>query len=196
MTWEELNRRCDYDFNKLILLMPEDVRKEIDELWNGGELNPYNAAEAVLAKRAAAERPVDLDEVYRKFEEEFGVKKRKPKGDGSGKIREVEMGRKDDLGPKTFDRAEVLAAMHCLVGHLNDPEEYRHWNECAIPDEYPNDFWSFEEMDRRKFLDLAKGMSDESFECICYSFASIIAGQCFENKYKPGKFIFEQRRNE
>ena len=191
MNWEDINKKHDFDFNRLIMCMPDDVRKEIDQLWNGGELHPYKAAERVLQQRAMSDEPVDLVEVDRLYEEKF-VRKQKPKKPKRKSFADFE----NELGPKTFDKAEVLAAMHCLVGHLNDPEERKHWNECAIPDEFPNDLWSFEEQDREKFLRLAKEMSDESFECICYSFASIIAGQCFENKYQPGKFIFEQRRNE
>ena len=192
MTWEEINRRCDYDFNKLILLMPEDVRKEIDELWNGGELNPYKAAEAVLTKRAVAERPVDLDEVYRKFEEEFGAKAKKsekvpkPKRKSFGKFIE-------ELGEKTANKAEVLAAMDCLMHHLKVEDHLKQWT-AEFPDEQDWNLldWTPDDAACRteQYMKAASGMSDRDFEGLVMMFATIVSVQCFSKVFNEGVFSF------
>ena len=71
MTWEELNKKYDYDFNRLILCMPNDVRKDITKAWGGGALHPYNAADYVLEERKLLGIEVDLDVVAKKYEEKF-----------------------------------------------------------------------------------------------------------------------------
>lgn len=71
MTWEELNKKYYYDFNRLILCMPNDVKKDITEAWGGGALNPYNAADLVLEERKLRGLEVDLDVVAKKYEEKF-----------------------------------------------------------------------------------------------------------------------------
>ena len=66
MTWEELNKKHDYDHAGLIECMPCDVRIEISKMWAGGALHPYSAAERVLERMK-----VDLDKVDRIYSERF-----------------------------------------------------------------------------------------------------------------------------
>ena len=192
MTWEDIYKKRNYDFNRLIMCMPDDVRKEIDQLWNGGELNPYKAAERVLQQRAMSDKPVDLVEVDRLYEDKFVCKKheqkpRKPKRKSFADFM-------TELGEKTANRAEVLAAMDCLMHHLKVEDHLKQWTE-EFPDEQDWNLldWTPDDAACRteQYMLAVSGMSDYKFENLVMMFATIVSGACFSRMYQEGAFSFE-----
>lgn len=101
-----------------------------------------------------------------------------------------------ELGETIVNRAEILAAMDCLMHHLKSDREglddldqwkamgVRNGNNWNILD------WDPAESEARTsdYVALAKSMSDKEFECVVYSFASIVKGQCFYTRFQPGRF--------
>lgn len=188
MNWEDINKKHNFDFNRLIMCMPDDVRKEIDQLWNGGELNPYKAAERVLQQRAMSDKPVDLLEVDRLYDEKFGCKP-KPKKPKRKSFADFEA----ELGEKTANRAEVLAAMDCLMHHLKVNDHIKQWTE-EFPDE---NNWNILDWDpgegacrTEDYMLAASVMSDYKFENLVMMFATIVSGACFSRMYQEGAFSF------
>ena len=189
MTWEDINSKRNFDFNRLILCMPDDVRKEIDQLWNGGELNPYKAAERVLQQRAMSDNPVDLVEVDRLYEEKF-VCKQEPKKPKRKSFADFE----NDLGEEIANRAEVLAAMDCLMHHLKNEDQLKQWTGEIVPDEYN---WNILDWDAaegaertRAYMELAKSMSRQRFERCVHLFACIVRSEVFAEYPREGVFSF------
>lgn len=189
MTWEELNRKHDFDFNRLIMCMPEDVRKEVDQLWNGGKLNPYKAAERVLQQREMSDKPVDLFEIDRLYEEKF-VCKREPKKPKRKSFADFE----NDLGEEIANRAEVLAAMDCLMHHLKNEDQLKQWTCEIVPDECN---WNILDWDpaesaerTRAYMELAKSMSRQRFERCVHVFACIVRSEAFAECPREGVFSF------
>ena len=189
MTWEELNGRHNFDFNRLIMCMPDDVRKEIDQLWNGGEVNPYKAAERVLQQRAMSDKPVDLVEVDRLYEEKF-VCKKEPKKPKRKSFADFE----NDLGEEIANRAEVLAAMDCLMHHLKNEDQLKQWTGEIVSDEYN---WNILDWDpaesaerTRAYMELAKSMSRQRFERCVHLFACIVRSEVFAEYPREGVFSF------
>lgn len=94
--------------------------------------------------------------------------------------------------------AEVLAAMDCLVHHLNDEEELEGWFVYHLPD---NDDWRLLDVpspgkayavaaDRKRiYEDMARGMTYGEYEDHVKEFARIVRRQCFETKYTPRAFV-------
>ena len=188
MTWEELNKKYNYDFNRLILCMPNDVQKDITKAWGGGALNPYNAADYVLVERKLFGIEVDLDVVAKKYEKKFLRKPhdRRPKNKSFN----------DSMGDKMSrieSRAEMLAAMDCIMSHLVDEDDRTQWFAVAITNEGQDRHLldtHVEKAERRKefYYGVAGSMSCSEFECVVRTFADIVSGQCFVTEYQRGVF--------
>jgi hypothetical protein len=92
--------------------------------------------------------------------------------------------------------AEALAAMDCLLHHLNDEEAIEPWLANGVPD---SDSWcllgtSGDGPDavagrRRYYEDLVRDMTIGEFEEMAELFARLIKGQCFRVEYTPRAFI-------
>lgn len=95
-----------------------------------------------------------------------------------------------ELGEVVTSRAEVIAAMDCIMHHLRDEQDFSQWTQNAVKDE--NDWhildWEDGEAKCRTkaYMDIARGMTTHEFECVCRTFASIIKGQCFSQSYYAG----------
>lgn len=190
MTWEELNKKHDYDCNGLIACMPCDVRREIAKAWDGGALHPYNATEYVLDRMK-----VDLDKVDRLYSERFVQKgcksrnkKRKPNAPES--FADFE----NDLGEEIANRAEVLAAMDCLMHHLKNEDQLKQWTGEVVPDEHN---WNILDWDAsegtertRAYMELAKSMSRQRFERCVHLFACIVRSEVFAEYPREDVFSF------
>ena len=189
MTWNELLNKYGYRqdvFNAILNLLPSDVIKEIKDVWNGGEKNFYVSAEAVLSRR----KDVDIDEIDRKYcalkeEAEMASRQKKTRANSNARIRK-------EFG-KLRCRAEMLAAMDCLMHHLDDSEDRNQFEAVAIPNEGQDrhilDVDPKRATDRRNFYaEMAKRMSDNEFECVVHTFADIVRGHCFSLSYNKGRF--------
>lgn len=98
----------------------------------------------------------------------------------------------EELGPKISDRAEVLAAIDCLMHHLTDECQLYNFSRIAIKDEHN---WNLLDWDHpegalrcESYMELAKNMDEEEFDRIVMTFATIVKMECFENEYRPGAF--------
>lgn len=98
----------------------------------------------------------------------------------------------EELGVKISERAEVIAAMDCLMHHLKDEDDFYQWTANAIKDEQNWNLldWDPGEGARRckAYMDIARHMDDHAFECVCRTFADIVRGQCFTMEYREGAF--------
>lgn len=89
--------------------------------------------------------------------------------------------------------AECLAAMDCLMHHLNDENEITWWLQDGVPD---NSHWDVLDTkprllpsERKDFYtDLARGMTYDDYEACVRIFANIVKAQCFTTKYSPRAF--------
>ena len=84
--------------------------------------------------------------------------------------------------------AEVLAAMDCLMHHLNDEGELACWLQDGIQD---NDHWRVSESDPDRaqfYYDLTEGMTYGDYETCVMIFAKAVKAQCFTMKYTPRAF--------
>lgn len=88
--------------------------------------------------------------------------------------------------------AECLAAMDCLMHHMNDEDEISCWLQDDVPD---NDNWRpFEDIsstpgDRRDYYtDLVRNMTYGDYEACVKIFANAVKAQCFSTKYTPRAF--------
>ena len=130
---------------------------------------------------------MDLGEEMRRI-----IKEESRKFSNSGQILKTYGQYEEELGVKIAERAEVLAAMDCLMHHLVDDEDFHQWCSVAIADE---NNWNILDWDMRagasrceSYMELAKGMNGNSFECIVRTFADIVRAQCFETRYVRGAF--------
>lgn len=92
--------------------------------------------------------------------------------------------------------AEALAAMDCLLHHLNDEEAIEPWLSDGVPD---SDSWGLlgadgdgpeAVTDRREYYEgLVRDMTIGEFEGMTETFARIVKGQCFRMKYTPRAFV-------
>lgn len=94
--------------------------------------------------------------------------------------------------------AEVLAAMDCLVHHLNDEEASEVWLADHLPD---GDDWRLLDVPspgrayavaanrKRTYEDMARSMTYGEYEGHVKAFARIVRRQCFETKYTPRAFV-------
>lgn len=102
----------------------------------------------------------------------------------------------EELGEKIAGRAEILAAMDCIMHHLKADkqgfDDIDQWKAMAVRD--GNNWnildWDPDESEARTsdYMHLAKSMSDREFDCVAYTFASIVRGQCFYERFQPGRF--------
>ena len=94
--------------------------------------------------------------------------------------------------------AECLAAMDCLMHHMNDEDEIACWLQDGVPD---SDNWrpfgwfdrlkdaSVEPIDRQNYYeDLVRGMTYGDYEACVMIFAHAVKAQCFKTKYTPRAF--------
>ena len=94
--------------------------------------------------------------------------------------------------------AEVLAAMDCLVHHLNDEEASEGWLANYLPD---GDDWHLLDVPspgkayavaadrKRTYEDLARDMTYGEYEDHVEAFARIVRTQCFATKFAPRAFV-------
>lgn len=100
----------------------------------------------------------------------------------------------DEVG----SHAECLAAMDCLMHHMNDEDEIECWLQDGVPD---SDNWRpfgrfsrledapDESVDRQNYYeDLARGMTYGDYEACVMIFAHAVKAQCFRTKYQPRSF--------
>lgn len=190
MTWEELDSKHDYDSSGLIECMPLDVRKEIAKALAGGVFHPHDAIKYVIAKMN-----VDLDKVDRLYSEIF-VKKgcRSLNKECNPKDPESFADFENKLGEEIANRAEVLAAMDCLMHHLKNEDQLKQWTREIVPDEYN---WNILDCDpaesaerTRTYMELAKSMNRQRFEHCVYVFACIVRSEAFAECPREGMFSF------
>ena len=84
--------------------------------------------------------------------------------------------------------AECLAAMDCLMHHMNDEDEIACWLQDGVPD---NDHWRMNESDpeRAEFYYAMTGdMTYADYEACVMIFACAVKAQCFRTKYQPRSF--------
>lgn len=89
--------------------------------------------------------------------------------------------------------AEVLAAMDCLMHHLNDEDEIACWLTDGVPD---SSYWkpfsdtSYEDECKRAdyYLGLVRGMTYGDYEACVKIFAVAVKSQCFKSSYQPRSF--------
>lgn len=102
----------------------------------------------------------------------------------------------EELGAEVAARAEVLAAMDCLMHHLAPDEsgdkDLEKWNNWAIPDDHNWNLldWEPEEASIRtmNYMRLAKRIKPRAFEGICKTFVDMIRKQCFHEDFVEGRF--------
>lgn len=84
--------------------------------------------------------------------------------------------------------AECLAAMDCLMHHMNDEDEIARWLTDGVPD---NDHWRVNTPDPERaefYYDLTDGMTYGEYEACVKIFACAVKAQCFETRYQPRSF--------
>lgn len=89
--------------------------------------------------------------------------------------------------------AECLAAMDCLMHHLNDEDEIAYWLRDGVPD---NSHWNILNAKPRNppdnrtgfYTELVKNMTYGDFEACVMMFALAVKAQCFTMKYTPRAF--------
>lgn len=98
----------------------------------------------------------------------------------------------EELGPRISDRAEVLAAIDCLMHHLKSEDQFYNFASIAIKDEHN---WNLLDWDPlagasrcKSYMELAKNMDEAEFDKVVLTFATIVKIECFENSYRPGAF--------
>lgn len=91
--------------------------------------------------------------------------------------------------------AECLAAMDCLMHHMNDEDEIACWLQDGVPDSGNwRPFGRFsrledapdESVDRQNYYeDLARDMTYDDYEKCVMMFAKAVKRQCFATRYTP-----------
>ena len=103
-------------------------------------------------------------------------------------------------GQRIVNKAEVLAAMDCLMHHLSDEEDFESWKMNAIPDMFNWNIldWDPGEASKRTedYVKAVANMTEIEYDCITHMFADIVRCQCFDTKtlYKCGVFDFTNGR--
>lgn len=94
--------------------------------------------------------------------------------------------------------AEVLAAMDCLVHHLNDEEASEEWFSEYLPDDddwrlldvpSPGRAYAVAANRKRTYEDMTRDMTYGEYEDHVMAFARIVRRQCFAMKYTPRAFV-------
>lgn len=100
----------------------------------------------------------------------------------------------EELGEEIANRAEVLAAMDCLMHHLRNEDQLEQWTMVAVKDERNWNIldWDPDESAERtkNYMELAKSMDRRSFECIVHTFACIVKSECFGQFHIEGAFSY------
>lgn len=99
------------------------------------------------------------------------------------KIAEAEIG----------SHAECLAAMDCLMHHMNDEDEISCWLESGIPDNWHWDIFGLKSRTQLKdkvefYTELVRDMTYGDYEACVMIFAYAVKAQCFSSKYTPRVF--------
>lgn len=90
--------------------------------------------------------------------------------------------------------AECLAAMDCLMHHMNDEDEIACWLQAGVPD---NPHWDVLDLKSRLppdndragfYTELARDMTYGDYEACVMIFAHAVKAQCFRTKYTPRAF--------
>lgn len=88
--------------------------------------------------------------------------------------------------------AEVLAAMDCLMHHLNDEDAVAAWLQDGVPDSgnwQPFGFGHPPPEQRQEYYEgLVDGMTYGDFEACAAIFAHTVKSQCFRTRYTPRTF--------
>jgi hypothetical protein len=98
----------------------------------------------------------------------------------------------NDLGEEIANRAEVIAAMDCLMHHLKNEGQLKQWASEIVPDECNwniLDWDAAESAERtRAYMELAKSMSRQGFERCVHVFACIVRSEVFAECPREGVF--------
>lgn len=89
--------------------------------------------------------------------------------------------------------AECLAAMDCLMHHMNDEDEIECWLQDGVPD---NSHWDVLGLKPRLqledkvefYTELVRDMTYGDYEACVMIFAYAVKEQCFSSKYTPRVF--------
>ena len=99
-----------------------------------------------------------------------------------------------EYGPVVTAKAEVLAAMDCIMHHLWDERDLERWTQAALRDKFNWNIldWDPGEASKRTedYVKEVAEMSSKSFDCIVHTFADIIRNQCFDVLFKPHVFNY------
>lgn len=95
----------------------------------------------------------------------------------------------EEYGSVVTAKAEVLAAMDCIMHHLWDERDLEQWTQTALRDKFNWNIldWDPGEASKRTedYVKEVAEMSSQSFDCIVHTFADIIRYQCFDVLFKP-----------
>ena len=99
-----------------------------------------------------------------------------------------------EYGAEVVAKAEVLAAMDCIMHHLWDECDLEKWTQMALRDEFNWNIldWDPGEASKRTedYVKEVAEMSSQSFDCIVHTFADIVRNQCFDVLFKPHVFNY------
>jgi hypothetical protein len=99
-----------------------------------------------------------------------------------------------EYGAEVVAKAEVLAAMDCIMHHLWDESDLERWTQMALRDDFNWNIldWDQGEASKRTedYVKEVAEMSSNSFDCIVHTFADIIRNQCFDVLFKPYVFNY------
>ncbi len=103
-----------------------------------------------------------------------------------------------ELGTKVINKAEVLAAMDCLIHHLVVEDFVRKWEDEAIPNEYN---WDILDCDPGEsscrtegYIKMAQETGEWKFNEIVMTFGHIMKSAMFREEYVPGAFNVEDMK--
>lgn len=101
---------------------------------------------------------------------------------------------KDEYGSVVTAKAEVLAAMDCIMHHLWDECDLEQWTQMALRDKFNWNIldWDPGEASKRTedYVKEVAEMSSQSFDRIVHTFADIVRNQCFDVLFKPHVFNY------
>ncbi len=86
---------------------------------------------------------------------------------------------------KIVGRAEMLAAMNCLMHHLSDEAARDRWTDSAMPDKFDWHILEYEGSSARRADHMAEAekMSDNEFACVVRAFVDEVRWSCFSNVF-------------
>lgn len=178
MTFDEFIRAIDYETFDAIQAMPAAARQEVERIWDGGKTHPDVAAELV-SERFKLDLPTLRDKVLADRAERRAKTGRRVR-------------KKPVQGSELLNKAEIIAAMDCLVHHMYDVSALRRWTRDALPDSY--DWRVLDASDGRAemrtdgYARIAEQMTPAQFEVVCATFAELVASRCLRRQYCIGAF--------